>query len=65
MEYYLPYSGPDKTPSHWKKLTEVDRRMRVIEHYPNRNEDGLIRRIEKIGEKTSEIYEGRDDKIKS
>lgn len=37
--------------------------MRIITYYPNRNLDGLIKRIEKIGEKTTEIYENRDDKI--
>lgn len=48
---------------HWKQVIEVDRRMRIITYYPNRNHDGLIKRIEKIGEKTTEIYENRDDKI--
>ena len=48
---------------HWKKVTEVDRRIRIIDHYPNRNSDGLIKRIEKIGEKTIELYENRDDRL--
>ena len=48
---------------HWKQVTEIDRRMRIITYYPNRNNDGLLKRIEKIGEKTTEIYENRDDKI--
>jgi hypothetical protein len=30
---------------HWKQLIEVDRRMRIITYYPNRNGDGLIKRI--------------------
>lgn len=48
---------------HWKQVVEIDRRMRIITYYPNRNHDGLIKRIEKIGEKTTEYYENRDDKI--
>ena len=37
--------------------------MRIISYYRNRNHDGLIKRIEQIGEKTTEYYENRDDKI--
>ena len=48
---------------HWKQVVEIDRRMRIITFYANRNHDGLIKRIEKIGEKTTEIYINRDDKI--
>jgi len=39
--------------------------MRIITFYPNRNHDGLIKRIEKIGEKTTEYYENKDDKVVS
>ena len=60
MEFYLPGKMP-----HWKQVVEVDRRMRIITFYPNRNHDGLIKRIEKIGERTTELYENRDDKIVS
>lgn len=42
-----------------------------MKFYPNRNVDGnfikyiigLIKRIEKIGEKTFEFYDNRDDKV--
>ena len=37
--------------------------MRVINYYANRNNDGLIQRVEKIGEKTTEKYLNRDDRI--
>lgn len=37
--------------------------MRIIVYYPTRNHDGLIKRIEKIGEKTIEEYENRDDRV--
>jgi hypothetical protein len=37
--------------------------MRIIDFYPNRNSDGLIKRIEKIGEKTIELYINRDDRL--
>ena len=37
--------------------------MRIITYYPNRNHDGLIKRIENIGEKTTEYYQNRDDKV--
>ena len=48
---------------HWKEVIEIDRRMRIISYYPNRNHDGLIQRIEKVGEKTTEKYQNRDDRI--
>ena len=44
-------------------MIEVDRRMRIISFYANRNHDGLIQRVEKIGEKTTEKYQNRDDRI--
>lgn len=37
--------------------------MRIIEYYPNRNSDGLIKRIQKIGEKTIQLYANRDDRL--
>lgn len=37
--------------------------MRRITYYPNRNHDGLIERIEKVGEQTIEKYQNRDDRI--
>lgn len=37
--------------------------MRIIDYYPNRNSDGLIKRIEKIGDKTIELYANRDDRL--
>lgn len=39
--------------------------MRIITYYPNRNDDGMVKRIEKIGEKTMEIYANRDNLIVS
>lgn len=54
---------PGKAPQHWKKVVEIDRKLRLIEFYPNRNMDGLIRREERIGEKTIEFYEHRGDKV--
>lgn len=54
---------PGKIPQHWKKVMEIDRKLRIIEFYPNRNMDGLIRREERIGEKTIEFYEHRGDKV--
>ena len=44
-------------------MTEIDRQERIIDYYPNRNHDGLIKRVEKIGEKTTEYYENRDDHV--
>jgi len=58
VEYYDP-----NIPHNWKKVTEIDRRRREIIFYPNRNVDGLIRRVEIIGEKTMEYYQGRDDRV--
>lgn len=54
--------GPGKPP-HWKTVLEVDRRVRIINFYPNRNHDGLIMREERIGTKTIEYYENRDDRV--
>lgn len=41
-------------------MIEIDRRLRIIHFYRNRNQDGLVRREERFGEKTIEEYEGRD-----
>jgi hypothetical protein len=50
-------------PPHWRQVIEIDRRLRIIKFYPNRNVDGLIMREERIGEKTIEYYENRDDRV--
>lgn len=54
--------GPGRMP-HWHQIITIDRRLRIIKYYQNRNHDGLIKRIEKIGEKTIEYYENRDDRV--
>ena len=43
----IDYYNPGKA-NCWKKITYTDRRKRVIDFYPNRNEDGLIQRVEDI-----------------
>jgi hypothetical protein len=58
IEYYDP-----NVPHNWKQVTEIDRVSREIIFYPNRNLDGLIKRVEKIGSKTMEYYQNRDDKV--
>ena len=40
----IEYYGPGKMP-HWKEVIEIDRRMRIINYYANRNHDGLIQRV--------------------
>jgi len=55
IEYYEP-----GRPSNWQQVIEIDRRLRIIHFYPNRNQDGLILREERFGEKTIEFYESRD-----
>ena len=50
-------------PPHWKQVIEIDRKLRVIKFYPNRNVDGLIMREERIGTKTIEFYQHRDDRV--
>lgn len=52
-----------KIPQHWKEVVEIDRKLRIIKFYPNRNVDGLIMREERIGTKTIEFYEHRNDKV--
>ncbi|CAD8138022.1 unnamed protein product [Paramecium pentaurelia] len=58
IEEYEPGNKPQR-----KTITTIDRQLRIIVYYPTRNHDGLIKRIEKIGEKTIEEYENRDDRV--
>ncbi|CAK78642.1 unnamed protein product (macronuclear) [Paramecium tetraurelia] len=58
IEEYEPGNKPQR-----KTITTIDRQLRIIIYYPTRNHDGLIKRIEKIGEKTIEEYENRDDRV--
>lgn len=44
-------------------MTEIDRSLRIIKFYPNRNQDGLVLREERIGNKTIEHYDNRDDRV--
>lgn len=44
-------------PSNWRQVIEIDRRLRIIHFYPNRNHDGLVLREERFGEKTLEFYD--------
>jgi hypothetical protein len=37
--------APGRMP-HWKQIITIDRRLRILKYYPNRNQDGLIKRIE-------------------
>ena len=48
---------------YWKKLIQIDGRIRKIYFYHHRNKDGLIYREEQIGKKTFERYKGREDKL--
>ena len=59
VEYFDP-----NVPHNWKRITEIDRQVREIIFYKNRNEDGLVKRIEIVGQKTMEFYEDRDDRVK-
>jgi len=59
----IDYYAPGKV-NCWKKVTYIDRRKRTFDFYPNRNEDGLIKRIEEINEgRTHEYYINRDDRV--
>lgn len=58
VEYFDP-----NVPHNWQRITEIDRQTREIIFYKNRNEDGLIKRIEIVGQKTMEYYEDRDDRV--
>jgi len=58
IEYFDP-----NLPHNWQKIIEIDRQSREIIFYKNRNEDGLVRRKEIVGQKTMEFYEGRDDRV--
>lgn len=48
---------------YWKKVIQIDGRVRKIYFYHHRNKDGLIYREEQIGRKTFERYKGREDKL--
>jgi len=48
---------------YWKKVIQIDGRLRKIYFYHHRNKDGLIYREEQIGRKTFERYKGREDKL--
>jgi hypothetical protein len=48
---------------YWKKLIQIDGRVRKIYFYHHRNKDGLIYREEQIGHKTFERYKGREDRL--
>jgi hypothetical protein len=48
---------------YWKKIIQIDGRVRKIYFYHHRNKDGLIYREEQIGRKTFERYKGREDKL--
>jgi len=85
IEYYKPNFKPNYKPAktsksseaasmnwpHWRRIEEIDRRQRIIDFYPYRHEDGLIKRIDELGVdwpeheekiyKTKEFFEGRDD----
>ena len=82
IEYYKPNFKQNYRPAepkeslniswpHWRRIEEIDRRKRVIDFYPYRHEDGLIKRIDETGvdwpehkskiHKTKEFFEGRDD----
>lgn len=82
IEYYKPNFKPNYRPSkpsatmnlpwpHWRRIEEIDRRMRTIDYYHYRHEDGLIKRIDELDlewvgnseriNETREYFEGRDD----
>lgn len=56
------YESSEKS-AYWKKLIQIDGRVRKIYFYHHRNRDGLIYREEQIGHKTFERYKGREDKL--
>lgn len=56
------YESSEKS-HYWKKLIQIDGRVRKIYYYHHRNKDGLIYREEQIGRKTFERYKGREDKL--
>lgn len=82
IEYYKPNFKQNYKPAdpkenlnltwpHWRRIEEIDRRLRIIDFYPYRHSDGLIKRIDELGvdwpdhkmkiNKTKEFYEGRED----
>lgn len=46
---------------HWKQIVEIDGKSKIINYYPTRNTDGLIRREEIYEQKTREFFQDRDD----
>jgi hypothetical protein len=56
------YESSEKS-HYWKKLIQIDGRIRKIYYYHHRNGDGLIYREEQIGRKTFERYKGREDRL--
>lgn len=56
------YESSEKS-HYWKKLIQIDGRVRKIYYYHHRNKDGLIYREEQIGRKTFERYKGREDRL--
>ena len=51
------------SPTHWKKMIQIDGHSRKLYFYHHRVRDGLIYREEKIGKKTFEYYKGREDRL--
>jgi hypothetical protein len=56
------YESSEKS-HYWKKLIQIDGRVRKIYFYHHRNKDGLIYREEQIGRKTFERYKNREDRL--
>lgn len=63
IDEYNPCKYDANHVQQWRQVIEIDRRSRIIKYYPNRNHDGLIKRVELIGEKTIEYYLNRDDRL--
>ena len=65
VEEYAPGKklSTGKGMSHLHKLIQIDGHLRQLYYYPHRNPDGLIYREERIGKKTIERYNGREDKM--
>jgi hypothetical protein len=62
-QFKLVENYDSAAPSYWKKIVQIDGRVRKIYFYHHRNKDGLIYREEQIGRKTFERYKGREDKL--
>ncbi|KAL4445104.1 hypothetical protein ABPG74_018832 [Tetrahymena malaccensis] len=67
IEEYEPQKYENKTIpqalQQWRQVIQIDRHLRIIKYYHNRNHDGLIERVEQIGEKTMMFYQNRDDRV--